>query len=177
MDILEKVEKIREKTGVSYEDAKAALEQSNEDVLDALVYLEAQGKIKKPQTSAYSTKAESSQEFKKAASAYDTKDDEKFGDILKRFAKWCGELIKKGCENFFVVSKGTEEIITLPVLAIVLLLLGFFWIIVPLMIVGLFFGFTYKFRGDITKAVDVNTVCDKAAEAAESVKQEFTKNE
>ena len=32
--------KIREKTGVSYEDAKSALEACNYDLLDAIVYLE-----------------------------------------------------------------------------------------------------------------------------------------
>ena len=41
MDNLEKVEKLREKTGVSYEEAKAALEATNYDVLDAIIYLEA----------------------------------------------------------------------------------------------------------------------------------------
>lgn len=46
MDQLEKVEKIREKTGVTYEEAKAALDAAGGDVLDALVYLESQGKIK-----------------------------------------------------------------------------------------------------------------------------------
>ena len=55
MELLEKVEKIREKTGVSYEEAKAALEACGEDVLDALVYLENQGKIKKPDVSVYTT--------------------------------------------------------------------------------------------------------------------------
>ena len=34
MDNLEKVEKLREKTGVSYEEAKEALEANNYDVLD-----------------------------------------------------------------------------------------------------------------------------------------------
>ena len=38
MDQLEKVEKIREKTGVSYEDAKDALEACNYDLLGAIVY-------------------------------------------------------------------------------------------------------------------------------------------
>ena len=37
MDNLEKVEKLREKTGVSYEEAKAALEATNYDVLDAII--------------------------------------------------------------------------------------------------------------------------------------------
>ena len=49
MDQLEKVEKIREKTGVSYEDAKSALEACNYDLLDAIVYLEKLGKIKAPE--------------------------------------------------------------------------------------------------------------------------------
>ena len=45
MDNLEKVEKLREKTGVSYEEAKAALEATNYDVLDAIIYLEKNGKV------------------------------------------------------------------------------------------------------------------------------------
>lgn len=56
---------------------------------------------------------------------------------------------------------------------LVLLLLFAFWVIVPILIVGLFFGYSYSFRGEITKAVDLNTAFDKAAEAAESVKKEF----
>ena len=48
MDQLEKVEKLREKTGVSYEDAKNALEACGYDLLDAIVYLEKLGKVKAP---------------------------------------------------------------------------------------------------------------------------------
>ena len=55
MDQLEKVEKIREKTGVSYEDAKSALEACNYDLLDAIVYLEKLGKIKAPEVGTYTT--------------------------------------------------------------------------------------------------------------------------
>ena len=45
MDNFEKVEKLREKAGVSYEEAKAALEQCNYDLLDAMISLEKQGKV------------------------------------------------------------------------------------------------------------------------------------
>lgn len=58
MELLEKVEKIREKTGVSYEDAKKALEEAGGDILDAIVLLENQGKIKGPARQTYSTKQE-----------------------------------------------------------------------------------------------------------------------
>ena len=55
MDNLEKVEKLREKTGVSYEEAKAALEATNYDVLDAIIYLEKNGKVKAPEVTSYTT--------------------------------------------------------------------------------------------------------------------------
>ena len=159
MEMLEKVEKIREKTGVSYEEAKAALEEANGDILDAIVILENQGKVKGPERQYYSTRPEdSSQKFQEAAKVYDEQ-QEKFGSIMKKFMKWCGQMIKKGCENFFTVRKGCEEIITVPVLLLVVLLLFAFWVIVPLLIVGLFFDFRYSFKGEITRTVDENFTC------------------
>ena len=178
MDQLEKVEKIREKTGVTYEEAKAALDAAGGDVLDALVYLESQGKIKEPEVSVYTTKEDesgNSDAFQQASQPYEAASKETFGDQVKKFVKWCGKLVKKGCENFFIISKGSEELATLPVLVIVLLLVFAFWLTVPVLVVGLFFGFKYSFRGAITESVDVNTACEKAAEAAESIKQEFSK--
>lgn len=177
MDQLEKVERIREKTGVTYEEAKAALDAAGGDILDALVHLESQGKIKEPEVSVYTTKEESadSDAFQQASQHYEAASKETFGDQVKKFVKWCGKLVKKGCENFFIISKGSEELATLPVLVMVLLLVFAFWLTVPVLVVGLFFGFKYSFRGAITQAVDVNTACEKAAEAAESIKQEFSK--
>ena len=57
MEQLEKVEKLREKTGVTYEEAKAALEACEWDLLDAIVYLESQGKIKDAGMASYTTKS------------------------------------------------------------------------------------------------------------------------
>ena len=177
MDQLEKAEKIREKTGVTYEEAKAALDAAGGDILDALVYLENQGKVKEPEVSVYTTKEEdtgSSEAFQEASRSYESAGKKTFGDHVKNFIRWCGKLVKKGCENFFIISKGGEELATLPVLVLLLLMLAF-WAVVPLMIVGLFFGFSYSFRGAITESVDVNTACEKAAEAAENIKKEFSK--
>ena len=55
MDDLEKVERLRERADVSYEEAKKALEECNVDLLDAMVYLEKQGKVKKPGKTSYTT--------------------------------------------------------------------------------------------------------------------------
>jgi translation elongation factor EF-Ts len=54
MDKLEKVELIREKTGVSYDDANAALAASNDDVLDAIIFLERVGKAQ-PQSASFTS--------------------------------------------------------------------------------------------------------------------------
>ena len=55
MDHFEMVEKLRQKAQVSYEDAKSALEACDWDLLDALVYLEQQGKLQNEQKASYST--------------------------------------------------------------------------------------------------------------------------
>ena len=55
---LEQVEHLREKAAVSYGQAKAALEYSGGNLLDALIYLEERGVIPRPEDTYYSTKGE-----------------------------------------------------------------------------------------------------------------------
>ena len=55
MDKLNLVEKLREKTGITYEDAKRVLEINNWDILEAILDLEKQGKVKKPSVSIFYT--------------------------------------------------------------------------------------------------------------------------
>lgn len=175
MDNLEKVEKIREKTGVSYEDAKAALEANNYDVLDAIVYLEKQGKVTPPKVSSYTTGQEQQSEaFSQAQQTYE-KDCQKksAGDVLGRFCRWCGRLLKKSCDTTFEISQNGRQIVALPVLILVLCVVFAFWITLPLLVVGLFLGCRYQFRGFDSTSIDINDVCDKASEACENFKQDF----
>ena len=46
MDLFEMAEKLRQHTGVTFEEAKAALEKCQGDMLDAAILLEQQGKTK-----------------------------------------------------------------------------------------------------------------------------------
>ena len=48
MDRLEQIERLRAKANVSYEEAKQAYEAANGDLLEAVIMLERQGKIKPP---------------------------------------------------------------------------------------------------------------------------------
>ncbi len=172
MDQLEKVEKIREKTGVTYEEAREALQQSNDDLLDAVVYLERQGKIKKPELEVFSTQTYSSDDFKKAADTYEKETHSSFGEIVDRFFAWCGDVLKKSWENYFDVKKEGKVIISAPILILVLLLIFAFPVSLILLIVGMFFGFRYSFRGNMNVKIDLNEACDKAADACDQIKKD-----
>ena len=55
MENLKLVDKLKNKTNISYEEAKTVLEKSNWDILDAMLYLEEKGKVPKPSISTFYT--------------------------------------------------------------------------------------------------------------------------
>lgn len=179
MDNLEKVEKLREKTGVSYEEAKQALEACNYDVLDALIYLEKRGKVKAPEVESYTTNRaeETSAEFEQAQQVYN-KDckKESFGQLVDRFFKWCGKLLKKSIDCKFIVERRGSTIINVPVLLLILAIIFAFWVTLPLLVIGLFCECKYHFSGIEDITVNLNQACDKAAESVENLKTDINKH-
>ena len=163
MDHFEMVEKLRQKAHVSYEEAKAALESTEWDLLDALVHLESQGKInhaQQPQGDSYTTRKE---DAPKPAEDVDVKGS------LSRFFGFVAEAINKANKIPIQVSRHGKESFTLPLSVLILLLLFMFWWVLPLAVVGLFFGFRYRIVG-AGVAETVNRAMDKAADAAQSIK-------
>lgn len=177
MENLEKVEKIREKTGVSYEDARNALNASNYDVLDAIIYLENIGKVKAPSVSSYTTGNEllkNSERFETAQVEYQESCRRiTFGEAVDKFFNWCGRILKKSWDIKIEVSKGGQKQGAMPLLILILLMLCAFWVIIPLMVVGLFFDFKYTFIGVDKVTVDLNKMCDKASDACTNIKNEM----
>ena len=55
MDEFEKIEKLRARANVTYEEAKAALAEANGDLLDAMIVLEKEGRVAKPEQQVHST--------------------------------------------------------------------------------------------------------------------------
>ena len=182
MENFEKVEKLREKTGVSYEEAKKVLEEKNYDMLDAIIELERQGKVVAPNEGAYKTGAsqdmENVKKFEIAQMQYE-KDCKKnsFKESFKNIAEFFKTIFQKTLEIEFCINKDDRKIAGVPLLVLILLLIAFFWITVPLIIIGLFFGITYNFTGVDKVVVDVNEVCDKASQTAENIKNEFIKED
>ncbi len=173
MEQLEKVEKLRQRANVSYEDAKAALVACEWDLLDAMVYLEKLGKVSAPMQTAYSTSYEEQAQLPSVKERVENAKDpeESLGKKLARLAK---KLFKKSKENYFCVNRNGENLVKVPVWALVLILIFAWWAASVLIIVGLFLDCHYSFTGkdDLSK---VNDVMEGASNLADKAKEEFNK--
>lgn len=88
---LEKVDQVRERTGVTYAEAKNALEVANGDVLEAIIYIE---------------------NIKEADAKENSKLD---AESIDEFKKWLKDLINKGNITRIRISKDEKEIVDVPV--------------------------------------------------------------
>lgn len=181
MTTLEQVEKLREKANVSYDEAKAALDAANGDLLEALIFLEKEGKVNAPSSGGYyssekvgSTSTEPQKENNGEKQSRDYSNGESFSSLMKRFGNFCLKVIRKGNTNYFEVLLGQESKALLPVTVLVLLLIFAFWITIPLIIIGLFFGFRYRFNGPDFNGNKVNDAMNSAANAAENLKKSIS---
>ena len=165
MDQYAMVEKLRKKANVSYNDAYAALESCNWDILDALTLLETQQKA-------------NGQPENEAVEAQPSKDscwkiyvDNDIKKAVKRIWNFLCMVLRKGNANTFIITnKKREEVIALPVTALVLLIIGFWPWTVLLLIAALFFGARYAFKGpDLGQKV--NDAMDRAADIAQGTEE------
>ena len=162
MDHYEMVEKLRAKANVSYEEAKAALEASDWDILDALVLLESEGKVKGEEAAPEFTTQQ--KPVQKAKNDHDVKEG------IAKVWKLLKKLFQKGNSNQFVISRNGQEILPMPITVAVVVALMLWPASAIALIISLFFGVRYTFRGpDISEKVNdtVNKVMDKAASAVE----------
>ena len=172
MEMLEKVERLREKANVTYEEAKAALEQTGGDLLDAMVLLERQGKVKEPAQSTFSTEYEEQKEYIKVRDKVD--EQEKSAPSLGRtIGRLFRGLIRFIRQTTFVVTKKDNVIFTMPTLVFALFLFFFWEILAPVMIAALFFEVRYSFEGE-EEAEKANSILHKAGDFANDVRSEFT---
>lgn len=163
MTHFEMVEKLCEKANVSYEEAKAALEAAQWDLLDAVVLLEQEGRIKK-ETASHSTQetpVEEETEKKKTGRGHDVR------KLWNLFLK----LLKIGNENDLVVSHKGKQVFSVPVTVVVVLLIFSNLFLLLAMAVSMFFGVRYSFRGEHLGKDSVNNAMNRAADMAESMKE------
>ncbi|MDQ7095389.1 ubiquitin [Desulfosporosinus sp. PR] len=180
MTTLEQVEKLCAMANISYEEAKAALDAANGDLLEAIIYLEKQGKVSTPTGGGYYSSAKTSDP---SAGAYQENPWEKhhhhhhchhgkgFFSVLKKIGEFCLKMLRKGNTNAFEVLKNDEIKASFPVTVLGLLLIFAFWVTIPLLVIGVFFGLRYRFNGPDFSGNMVNNAMNSAAEAAENLKK------
>lgn len=180
---LELVEKLVEKTGVSYTEAKLVLEKTDWDILEALISLEAEGKIAKSGTAQYSTKTgnehddgNAKDEHKERRERKTSQTSDNFKATGKSFGATIRDLFEKGNSNCIEIYHNDARQFGMPVNVFILLLIIGFWVVIPLMVVGLFFGFRYSFSGKELGKDKINQTMSKANDIAEGIKSEI-KNE
>lgn len=149
MTKLEQIEKLREKANVTYDEARAALEAADGDLLDAIIGLEKQGKVNPPNAGGYytSSNVEGSADNGFPESEEPETNRETFSDAIDRFGKFCVKIINKGNTSSFEVLKSTESKAKFPLTVLVLLLIFAPYITIPLIIVGWILGYRYRFNG------------------------------
>ena len=192
MDRFELVEKLVKSTGVSYEDAKTALESSGWDLLDAAVWLEKNGRIE-VKTSHFTTDPEQQQQQEQAAeqqrqqqqtrsetvhgyasSQYNTRRDGFLHNIITKIK---GILI----DNELVICKQSGEIfLELPIWLSVLLLVVAFWPTIGVLVLVFILGFRFRFHGPDLGGELLNGILNKAENSAsrfvDRVKNQYASN-
>ena len=174
MDEFEKVEKLRQRADVSYEEAKKALEEANGDLLDAMILLEAQGKAVKGEGTTRSTTYEDQKDYVSVVETVDKsnrKNDKPLGQKIKHLFHLIWIKIR---DNKFVVERNDNTIIDVPVWVLIIAILLAFWPTCVILIVGLFFNCRYAIQG-ADDATAINNALDKAGDAVDKVKDEFDK--
>lgn len=205
---LEQVEKLREKSGLSYAQAKELLEQTGGDLLEALIQLERQGVLQggsacyttrpagaeAPPPGASSTEGGSSDErpwgrargLVLPPEGRRTRDGQGpgtdgahsgFKEQLRQLLAAGLDLLRYATVNQFQVWRNGEMMTSMPVLILILLVVAAFYISLPLLVVGLFFGYKYCFAGPDVENNKVGETMERMSNAVhsmvEQVKDEF----
>ena len=156
------IDKLKNETNISYEEAKIALEKSNWDILDAFVYLEEKGKVQKPSVSMFYTN-EYKENYKYSEITNNKNQENNYSNAKKDntfegiFVKVCK--IIDTCNNiFFEIKRENKTFLRIPVTVIIVLLIFAFWIIIPLYIAGIFFDIEFSLSGNRVAINKINHV-------------------
>lgn len=172
MDRLDKAERLRERANVSYEEAKDALERAGDDLLDAMLILEKEGKVKKPEQSTYSTSYENQMDYVKV--------QEKVDEQKKSApsARSIGRMIRRGIHfvthTSFYITREEKILFAMPSWVFALIVASMWKIVLPAMIVAMLFKIRYYFEGDDNTEA-ANDFLSKAGSFADGVQSELHK--
>jgi lipopolysaccharide/colanic/teichoic acid biosynthesis glycosyltransferase len=145
---MENIDELIRRTNVSYEAAKAALEKCNDDLLEALVYLEKQNMVKPNRV---------------------CEEKESLWDKFKK-------LVRKGNNTKFIIRKREVNVLSISVTFAVIITIIAPYVTFFGLIAALFTGYRIKFEGKDFEVSKVNKMMDKVAESVDSAKRKMAED-
>lgn len=185
MDNFEKIEQLVNKTDCSYEDAKATLEGCGWDMIDAIIKLEKEGKVKK-ESAAYTEKpaaeaqlipevtvdvkggSSGNQNSNGNAGNSEKASKEKIG-LWQRFKRMMSK------NRLVIIKNNGQQLADLPIWIPIVALICFFWATLILAVIAMVVGCRFHFEGEDLGKININDTMDKATDYAEKVKNDLTK--
>lgn len=164
MITIEMIDELRARVDVTYEDAKEALENSQGDILEAIIYLEKNNKINSKK-----------EEYKGEQKEQQKEEQDGFSKAVCKVISWSKNVFRKGNSNHLVIVKNDNVILRLPLTVVVLVVVLAPYISIPLLLLALFSGHKIRFNGDDIEKTRANDTMDKVSTAAENIKSEFAK--
>ncbi|MDP4144882.1 MAG: DUF4342 domain-containing protein [Bacillota bacterium] len=146
---LEDIDALKQRANVSYEDARDALEKFNGDIVEALVYLEKEKKIK---------------------SETKEKTEHSFIITIKR-------IIKKAHKIKFTIKKDDKVILSLPITIIIILCIFATPLVIAGVLLALFTNHRISFEHKDNKYSEVNSVLDKVSNKINIVKTKLAEDD
>lgn len=176
MITLEMIDELRKRVNVSFEDAKDALEQTNGDLLEAIIYLEKNNSIKNKGYNFKDLNNIFKDEFKKEYNDYKKYDKtQKAGETFTGFIKWSKKIISLGNRNNMVITKNDQTIANIPLTFVAIATVFGFYIVVPLLLVAMFTGHKINFKGVDIEKTPVNEYSSKFEDTVNDIKVELRK--
>lgn len=173
--MINKIEKLRNKFNISYEEAREALQVTEGNMLDAVVYLENKGIIEKPNegiyyTNKYKSNSNDNKESLKKENVKEKHKPKGFFELICQFIDRCNNI-------FFKINKNNRTIIKLPLTVIILLVTFTFGTIVTLIIVGLFFDIEFEVEGENMDINKINTFLKNISNSVKKIKKDLKKGD
>lgn len=176
MENLKLIDKLKNKTNISYEEAKDVLEKSDWDILNAMLYLEEKNKIKKPSVSIFYTNE--SKEGYKNIEVINNKEKNNYKKYRKENTfEGIFELLCKvidTCNNIFLEIKRENRVfLKIPITVMILLLTFAFWIVIPLAIVILFCDIEFSLSSSKVEINKVNNILKSISNNIKRLKEQL----
>lgn len=174
MEKVKLIEKLKDKTSLSYDEAEYALENNDWNILDAMLHLEGKGKVKKPFISIFYTNEYKDIFNKETEMINITKEKNNKNNIEGIFEAICKAI--DTCNNIFIeIKKASKVFLKVPLTVLILLCFFTFGIIIPLVVVALIFDIEFFISSKNVNTEKINNVLIEISRNIKNIKEKLKK--